>query len=59
MADYDLIPARMLITRLPEENEGDVVRTIEMVERLDRFRGFIVLLFSCLWVELRDREWFI
>ncbi len=50
-ADHNWIPCATLIVNLPGETEEDVLRTVELIERLKPYRSFIVPL---LFVPFQD-----
>lgn len=45
MHDHDWVPAATLLLGLPKETEDDVIKTIELVDRLKEYRSLIVPLF--------------
>ncbi len=58
MQDNGIIPAMTLITGLPEETEDDVIKTIELVERLWDFKAIIMPMFFVPMGLLKDKDWF-
>ncbi|MEM2104785.1 MAG: radical SAM protein [Candidatus Bathyarchaeia archaeon] len=58
MHDNNLIPACTLIVGVPEETENDLIKTIELVEDLKRFRSLIVPLFFVPLGKLKSEQWF-
>ncbi len=45
LCDNNWQPCSTLIMGLPKETPGDVMKTVELIERLDEYRSFIVPLF--------------
>ncbi len=58
LTDNGMIPACTLITGLPEEEDEDIIKTIELIEDLKDFRSLIVPLFFVPMGKLKDRDWF-
>jgi radical SAM superfamily enzyme YgiQ (UPF0313 family) len=58
MHDNWLIPAGTLIVGPPEETEGDIIKTIELIDDLKDVRSLIVPLFFVPMGRLKDEEWF-
>jgi radical SAM superfamily enzyme YgiQ (UPF0313 family) len=58
MHDNMLAPACTLIVGLPEEEESDVMKTLELVDDLKDMRSLIVPLFFVPLGKLRSEEWF-
>ncbi|MCD6331451.1 MAG: B12-binding domain-containing radical SAM protein [Thermoplasmata archaeon] len=58
LTDNNMIPACTLIAGLPEEEEEDVIKTIELIEDLKDFKALIVPLFFVPMGKLKDRDWF-
>lgn len=58
MKDNNLVPACTLITGSPEENDDDILKTIELLDDLEDFPSLIVPLFFVPLGKLKDREWF-
>jgi len=58
MHDNWLIPAGTLIVGPPEETEGDIIKTIELMDDLKDVRSLIVPLFFVPMGRLKDEEWF-
>ncbi|MEM3828217.1 MAG: radical SAM protein [Conexivisphaerales archaeon] len=58
MHDNKLVPACTLIVGVPEETEGDLIKTIELVEDLKHVRSLIVPLFFVPLGRLKNEEWF-
>ncbi len=53
-----IIPAATLIVGLPGETPDDVIRTIELIERLKPYRSLIVPMFFVPMGALRKSDWF-
>ena len=58
MHDYRLVPACTLIVGLPEEKEGDIIKTMELVDDLKHVRSLIVPLFFVPLGKLKREDWF-
>ncbi|MEM2972055.1 MAG: radical SAM protein [Candidatus Bathyarchaeia archaeon] len=58
MHDYRLIPACTLIVGVPEETEGDLIKTIELMDDLKKIRSLIVPLFFVPMGKLKNEDWF-
>jgi radical SAM superfamily enzyme YgiQ (UPF0313 family) len=58
MHDNKLVPACTLIVGLPEEQEADVLRTMELVDDLKGVRSLIVPLFFVPLGKLKNENWF-
>ena len=58
MHDNFLVPACTLIVGLPQETEGDVLRTMELVDDLKGMRSLIVPLFFVPLGKLKSEDWF-
>ncbi len=58
MAEAKIIPAATYILGLPEENEDDVIKTIELIERLKPYPSLIVPMFFVPMGMLKDKEGF-
>lgn len=58
MQDVGMLPAMTVIAGLPEENEEDVLRTIELVDDLWDFRAIIMPMFFVPMGILSQKEWF-
>ena len=58
MHDNMLAPACTLIVGLPEEQESDVMKTIELVDDLKDMRSLIVPLFFVPLGKLKSEDWF-
>ncbi len=58
MHDNSLVPACTLITGLPDETENDVIKTIELLDDIKRYRALIVPLFFVPMGKLKNRDWF-
>ncbi len=56
--DNNLVPACTLIVGLPEETEDDVVKTIELIDDLRRYRSLIVPLFFVPLGKIKNKDWF-
>jgi radical SAM superfamily enzyme YgiQ (UPF0313 family) len=58
MQDAGLVPAMTLIVGLPEETEDDVIKTIELVERLWDFKALIMPMFFVPMGILKNKDWY-
>jgi len=58
MHEYKIIPAATLIIGLPDEDEDDVLETIELMDRLKKYRSLIVPMFFVPMGALRGKNWF-
>lgn len=58
MHDNNLIPACTLIVGVPEETEDDLIKTIELMDGLKKFRSLIVPLFFVPMGRLKNEDWF-
>jgi radical SAM superfamily enzyme YgiQ (UPF0313 family) len=58
MHDNMLIPAGTLIVGSPEETEGDIIKTIELMDDIKDARSLIVPLFFVPMGRLKDEAWF-
>ncbi|MFP3255884.1 MAG: radical SAM protein [Thermoplasmata archaeon] len=58
MQDAGLVPAMTLIVGLPEETEEDVIKTIELVERLWDFKAIIMPMFFVPMGILKNKDWY-
>jgi radical SAM superfamily enzyme YgiQ (UPF0313 family) len=58
MHDNNLIPACTLIVGVPEETEGDIIKTIELMDDIKGVRSLIVPLFFVPMGRLKDEDWF-
>lgn len=58
MHDNKLVPAATLIVGSPEEEEDDVVKTIELIDDLRDCRSLIVPLFFVPMGKMKDQDWF-
>lgn len=58
MHDNNIIPAATLILGLPEETEDDVVKTIELIDRLKPYRSLIVPMFFVPMGAFKTHDWF-
>ena len=58
MHDHKLVPSCTLMVGVPEENEEDLIKTIELVEDLKGVRSLIVPLFFVPMGRLKDKDWF-
>lgn len=58
MHENRIIPAATLILGFPEETPDDVVKTIELLDRLKQYRSLIVPMFFVPMGALKDRDWF-
>ncbi len=59
MHENMIIPAATVILGLPEETPDDVVKTIELVERLRPYRSLIVPMFFVPMGALKKNKWFL
>jgi radical SAM superfamily enzyme YgiQ (UPF0313 family) len=58
MHDNMMVPACTLIVGLPEENEEDLLKTMELMDDLKGFRSLIVPLFFVPLGRLKSEDWF-
>ncbi|MGC8610131.1 MAG: B12-binding domain-containing radical SAM protein [Thermoplasmata archaeon] len=58
MNDKGLIPAMTLIVGLPEETESDVIKTIELVERMWDIKAIIMPMFFVPMGVLKNKDWY-
>jgi radical SAM superfamily enzyme YgiQ (UPF0313 family) len=58
MHDNKLVPACTLIVGLPEEQESDVIKTMDLVDDLKHMRSLIVPLFFVPLGKLKSEDWF-
>jgi radical SAM superfamily enzyme YgiQ (UPF0313 family) len=58
MHDNKMVPACTLIVGLPEENENDVLKTLELVDDIKGIRSLIVPLFFVPLGKLKREAWF-
>jgi radical SAM superfamily enzyme YgiQ (UPF0313 family) len=58
MHDSKLVPACTLIVGLPEEQEADIIKTMELVDDLKEMRSLIVPLFFVPLGKLKSENWF-
>jgi radical SAM superfamily enzyme YgiQ (UPF0313 family) len=58
MHDNRLVPACTLIVGLPDEQEEDIIKTMELMDDLKGMRSLIVPLFFVPLGRLRDEDWF-
>jgi radical SAM superfamily enzyme YgiQ (UPF0313 family) len=58
MHDSKLVPACTLILGLPEEQESDIIKTMELVDDLKEMRSLIVPLFFVPLGKLKSEDWF-
>lgn len=58
MHDSKLVPASTLILGLPEEQESDIIKTMELVDDLKEMRSLIVPLFFVPLGKLKSEDWF-
>ncbi len=56
--DLGIVPAATLIVGVPGEREDDVIKTIELVERLKPYRSLIIPLFFVPMGLLSTKDWF-
>ncbi|MCJ7793678.1 radical SAM protein, partial [Candidatus Bathyarchaeota archaeon] len=57
MHDSKLVPACTLILGLPEEQESDIIKTMELVDDLKEMRSLIVPLFFVPLGKLKSEDW--
>jgi len=58
MHDYGLVPACTLIVGVPEETEGDLIKTIELIDDLKDVKSLIVPLYFVPMGRLKNEDWF-
>ena len=58
MHDNKLVPACTLIVGLPEEQESDIIKTMDLVDDLKEMRSLIVPLFFVPLGKLKSEDWF-
>ncbi len=58
MHENKVIPAATLILGFPEETTDDVVKTIELLDRLKPYRSLIIPMFFVPMGALKNRDWF-
>jgi radical SAM superfamily enzyme YgiQ (UPF0313 family) len=58
MHDNRLVPVCTLIVGLPDEQEEDIIKTMELMDDLKGMRSLIVPLFFVPLGRLRDEDWF-
>jgi len=58
MHDNRMVPACTLIVGLPEENENDVLRTLELIDDIKGVRSLVVPLFFVPLGRLKREAWF-
>jgi len=58
MHEHKIVPAATLIIGLPDEDEDDVLETIELMDRLKKYRSLIVPMFFVPMGALRGKNWF-
>ncbi len=58
MHEHNIIPAATVIVGLPGETPDDVVKTVELIERLKPYRSLIVPMFFVPMGALRRSDWF-
>ena len=56
--EHNIIPAATIIVGLPGETEEDIVKTVELVERLKPYRSLIVPMFFVPMGVLKNRDWY-
>ena len=59
MHENSIIPAATLILGLPEETSEDLVKTVELLDRLKPYRSVIIPMFFVPMGALKNREWFL
>ncbi|MEM1545050.1 MAG: radical SAM protein [Candidatus Methanomethylicia archaeon] len=58
MHEHRIIPAATIIIGLPDETEDDVLETIELMDKLKKYRSLIVPMFFVPMGTLKDKNWF-
>jgi len=58
MHEHKIIPAGTMIVGLPNENEDDVIKTIELVDRLRPYRSILVPMFFVPMGYFKNKDWF-
>ncbi len=58
LTDNKIYPACTLITGLPEEEDEDVMATMELMDDLKGFKSLIVPLFFVPLGRMKDKDWF-
>ncbi|BCU67527.1 radical SAM protein [Sulfolobales archaeon HS-7] len=58
MHEHNIVPAGTMIVGLPEENEDDVIRTIELVDSLREYRSILVPMFFVPMGYFKNKDWF-
>jgi radical SAM superfamily enzyme YgiQ (UPF0313 family) len=58
MHDNMMVPAGTIIVGLPEEREEDLLKTMEMIDDLKRYRSLVVPLFFVPLGKLKNQDWF-
>lgn len=58
MHENNIVPAATVIFGFPEETPDDVVKTIELIDRLKPYRSIIVPMFFVPMGVMKDNKWF-
>jgi radical SAM superfamily enzyme YgiQ (UPF0313 family) len=58
MHEHKIIPAATLIIGLPNETDDDIIRTIELIDRLKDYRSLIIPMFFVPMGILKNEKWF-
>jgi len=58
MHENNIIPAATIIVGLPDETEIDVIKTIDLIERLRDYRSLIVPMYFVPMGAFKDKDWF-
>lgn len=58
LQDHHIVPACTLITGLPDETEGDTIKTLELIDDIKEYRALIVPLFFVPMGKLKNKDWF-
>jgi len=56
MADNDVLPAATILLNLPEEREEDVIKTVELIDRLKQYPSLIVPMYFVPLGVLKNKE---
>lgn len=59
MHENSIIPAATIILGMPGETSDDVIKTIELLDRLRGYRSIIVPMFFVPMGSMKERRWFI
>jgi len=58
MHEHNIIPAATLIVGLPEETEDDIIKTIELIDRLKTYRSLIVPMYFVPMGLFKNMDWY-